>query len=114
MRSKGVFIISDDNYFLVYKESNHELIKKYKLTVSKSNSTEELEILNFKVSPNEKYLCFIVGKQLIKSIEELHELFIFEVGDDDLNFIKICKNHLSKDLRMYSREFVFEKTDPLE
>jgi hypothetical protein len=69
-----------------------------------------MEILNIKVSPNEKYLAVLAGKNLIKGIEELWELHIYNLTSGN-GFKHIKSIDLPEEFRSFSVSFEYMEKD---
>jgi hypothetical protein len=68
-----------------------------------------MEILNIKISPNEKYLAVLCGKNLIKEIEEVHSLHIFKMNDSGNDYTLLEARELDERFREFSVTFEFKK-----
>ena len=112
LEGKELFIISDDNYLQAYDEKTFQQMgDRLVIPMSSSSTDDPIEILNFKVSHNEKYIAVLCGKNLIKEIEELHELFIYEVNDIGDKYTLIKEIKLPEEFRYFSVAFEFDKSD---
>ena len=66
--------------------------------------------MNIKVSPNENFLAVLAGKNLIKGIEELWELHIYNLTDDG-GFQHITSIMLPEEFRSFSVSFEYMYTN---
>ena len=84
--TKNIFVISDDNYVQIHQEDTFQILKKVIVPLNVSDTEEDIEILTIKVSPNEELLAILAGKNLIKEIEELHQLFIYKLSPEENDY----------------------------
>lgn len=73
----------------------------------KSDTDEEMEIINIKTSPDEKLLAILCGKNLIKAIEEMHMLFVYELSENEDDFKMLYRIELPEEFRYFSKAFCF-------
>lgn len=110
-----MFIISDDNYIQGYDEKTFQMKgEQLNLPMSISDTEEPIEILNFRISFREKFIAVLAGKNLIKQIEEMYELFVYEVREDGDMFTLYRHIKLRKEFQYYSMSFEFDKNDEEE
>jgi len=109
--SKNCFLISDDDYIQVHDEKTYKMNLKIDVPLQESATDDPIEILNIKISNNEKYLAVLAGKNLIKSIEELHSLHIYEIKSNS-TFNLISSIELPEEFRYFAVNFDFCKKNP--
>ena len=86
IESRNLFLISDDNYIQIRNEETFKIVNTVIVPLAESTTDDEMEILSIKISPNEKFLAVLGGKNLIKEIEEVHSLHIFKINDDGTDY----------------------------
>ena len=91
--------MSDDNQIQIINEDTFRTINTIIVPLKESDTIDEIEILNIKISPNEKYLAVLGGKQLIKDIEEVHSLHIFEMNEEGNDYKLLYERHLPEEFR---------------
>ena len=110
LNSANLFLISDDNQIQIRNEETFKTINTMIVPLQESTTVDAMEILNIKISPNEKYLAVLGGKQLIKEIEEVHSLHIFELTQEGNDFTLLFERNLPEEFRSFAVQFQF-KTD---
>jgi len=85
---------------------------KIDVPLKQSETDDNIEILNIKVSNDEKYLAVLSGKNLIKSIEELHSLHIYEISPDGKDWTLKTGTDLPESFRYFSVTFIFSNSSP--
>jgi len=83
------------------------MIKKVIVPLNVSDTEDEIEIITIKVSPNEELLAILAGKNLIKEIEELHQLFIYRLSPEENDYTLRFKIDLKVEHRFFSKSFEF-------
>lgn len=70
------------------------------------------------ISPKAKFLAVLSGKNLVKSIEEMHFLHVFKIQYDAYSsgcaaasFQLVVEQELTQDHRLISKTFEFNKLD---
>lgn len=109
--SKGIFVVSDDNFVLVYENCTYKLLNEVFITPKDRELDEESEILNIQISKDERFFAVLIGKKHVKEIEELESLHIFEI-DQHLNFTEIKQYRFPERHRYLSIMFEFKKSEP--
>lgn len=108
--SKGYFLISDDDFVQAHDQKTYKAINKLEIPLKESETDDKMEILNIKVSPNEKYLAVLGGKNLIKGIEELWELHIYLLTSGSA-FKHVKSIDLPEEFRSFSVSFEYMEKD---
>ena len=109
--SKGFFLISDDDYIQVHNEKTYKSIYKHDIPLKESDTDDQIEILSIRISPKEDLLGVLSGKNLIKGIEELHQLHIYQMKgslDQKPEFILKKECNLPDNFRSFSVNFNFD------
>jgi len=109
LTTKDLFLMSDDNEIQVRNEKTFAVVSKVHVDLAQSDTIDEMEILNIKISPNEKYLAVLCGKNLIKEIEEVHSLHIFKMNDSGNDYSLLKVRELDERFREFSVTFEFKK-----
>jgi len=104
--SKDCFLVSDDNFVEIHCAKSLRVINKIIIPMDISNTRDMIEILTIVVSKDESMLAVLTGKNLIKEIEELHQIFIYKI-EPDLSFELLFKKNLPEDYRFFSKTFDF-------
>jgi len=105
LNSANLFLISDDNQIQIRNEETFKTINTMIVPLQESTTVDAMEILNIKISPNEKYLAVLGGKQLIKEIEEVHSLHIFELTQEGNDFTLLFERNLPEEFRSFAVQF---------
>ena len=109
--SKGMFMISDDDYVQIHGEKNYKLINRINVPLQQSDTDDEIEIISIAKSQDDKHLGILSGKNLIKGIESIYSLHIYIIHEDKSHTLK-ASCHLPESFRSVSKSFVFDKVNP--
>jgi hypothetical protein len=80
MPLRKCFLVSDDDYISVFCNTCFSKLMKFNVPLKLSDTMDKMEIISIKVSRCQCYLAVITGRNLIKGIEELHQVFIYLVS----------------------------------
>ena len=90
--SRHVFIISDDDYLSIHDHKTYKTMLKHDIELKESDTDDKMEILSIKLCPKQEYLAVLSGKNLIKEIEELHQLHVYKLEGtgSDISFKEVA------------------------
>jgi|DEB0MinimDraft_12_1074336.scaffolds.fasta_scaffold10104_4 hypothetical protein len=109
--TKKCFLITDDDYIQIHDENTYKMKSRIDVPMKISDTDDPIEILSIKISKNEKFLAVLAGKNLIKSIEELHSLHIYEIKENG-SYTILQNVDLPVAFRYFSVAFEFDKNEP--
>lgn len=75
--NREVFIISDDDYLSIHDRRTYDRLFIHNIELKPSDTDDKVEIITIQLSKDEKFLAVLSGKNVIKEIEELHQLHVF-------------------------------------
>ena len=113
----NIFLISDDSTIYVHDERSFELIDKIQVPLVTSHTDDPIEIINIEISPKAKFLAILSGKNLVKSIEEMHFLHVYKIQYDPYtagcaaSFQLVVEQELPEQFRLISKTFEFNIRD---
>jgi hypothetical protein len=104
------FIVSDDDYLESFCAGCFSKHHKETLPLLKSFTDNKMEILSIKVSRDQTMIACMIGKNLIKEKEELHQIVVYEINSKS-DFRLIANHNLSTKFRNHSKTFEFNYRD---
>lgn len=110
---KGMILVSYKDSFVLYDNKTYQPNENFfKMPLKDKEKTDDpLEILTFSISPDKELVAVLIGKNLIKQEEELHQLLVFQVNSFHISSTDLfeMKNNirLSTHFRHYCKEFMF-------
>lgn len=117
LQRSNIFLISDDSTVYVHDERSFELRDKIQVPLVTSHTDDPIEIINIMISPKAKFLAILSGKNLVKSIEEMHFLHVYKIQYDaysarsSASFQLVVEQELPSQLRLISKTFEFNIAD---
>lgn len=105
--TKNIFVTSDTNYIYIHAEDTFQIMNRVQVPIAKSDTDDCMEIITSKTSQDESLLAVLVGKNLIKAVEEMHQLFIYKLSDKEDDFALLHRIDLPEKHRFLSKAFAF-------
>jgi WD40 repeat protein len=100
------FLVSDDDYICSFCSLCFSKLNKTYLPLTPSNTDDKNEILSLKVSRDQRYFAMIAGKNMIKGLEELNQILVYEIISKT-EFKMVCNHTLDEEYFSYSKNFDF-------
>ena len=104
--------MSDDNYFDIFCSNcfKNKLRTTLPLKEADNENSEPIEILSINISACNRFLGAIAGKNLVKEIEEIHQILVYEIiSPKKINFV--ASHVFSPQYKFFSKTFHFLNTD---
>jgi len=107
IKTKEMFLITDDSHILKHSAKTFKVEQEIPLPLTISTTSDDIEILSIQMSSDEKYIAVLAGKNLIKEIEEIHELLVYDISSENMEFKLVQKIELPSEFKFISRNFYF-------